>query len=126
MRKIINALLVPLLLSACVTAAPVAKNQKVEVRKLGQSEWQSVQNAVRNNMKDSESARFGEYVAFKATDTDGVTIDIVCGYVNGKNSYGGYVGMTPYIATGLKGRYTANGPGEFYMRVCKSNYGISI
>ncbi len=44
-------------------------------------------------MKDPDSARFdGTFSA--AQDADGVIY--VCGYVNGKNSFGGYSGSKPF------------------------------
>lgn len=81
-------------------------------------------------MKDPSSAQFGRYTAFIATKADGEEKRVVCGYVNGKNSYGGYVGMTPYIALGLESKsstpYVTNGPGEYYMSVCEEMYGVRI
>lgn len=50
-----------------------------------------VRAAVAKTLKDPESARFGDMAA-----TDSPTTFVVCGYVNGKNSYGGYVGMQPF------------------------------
>jgi hypothetical protein len=43
-------------------------------------------------LKDPESARFGEIAA--ATTAKGKTV--ACGYVNAKNSFGGYTGMEPF------------------------------
>lgn len=44
-------------------------------------------------MKDPESTKFKEtYQAYKLSNGD----IAVCGEVNGKNSYGGYTGYTPY------------------------------
>lgn len=45
-------------------------------------------SAVANSLKDPPSARF-ESVARQG--------DAVCGYINAKNSYGGYVGKTRFI-----------------------------
>lgn len=48
----------------------------------------SAKNVVKNNLKDSDSARFsGDFVAASGA---------VCGYVNAKNSYGSYTGNTRY------------------------------
>lgn len=52
----------------------------------------SIQDGVRNKLKDPESARFGKIAA---GDVGGQTI--VCGWVNAKNSYGGYIGMQPFF-----------------------------
>jgi len=45
--------------------------------------------AVINKLKDPESARFGETWAMDGTNGN----RNICGYVNAKNSYGGYTGM---------------------------------
>lgn len=44
-------------------------------------------------MKDADSAKFGTIAASR--NTKGAVS--VCGYVNGKNSYGGYTGEQPFI-----------------------------
>ena len=48
------------------------------------------EDVVRQGLKDPESARFRDVRRNTATGA-------VCGYVNAKNSYGGYVGETPFI-----------------------------
>jgi hypothetical protein len=65
---------------------------------------QAVRAGVAKGMKDPEAARFGDKMA-GAQKADGTIT--VCGYVNGKNSYGGYVGMSPFV--GLLAD-TPNGP----------------
>lgn len=52
----------------------------------------SAKNAVLARLKDPESAKFGK-VVFRE---DGV----VCGYVNAKNSFGGYAGEKAFISLG--------------------------
>ena len=46
-------------------------------------------------MKDPESAKFADLVVI-----DSGKIPIVCGWVNAKNSYGGYVGYKPFFVMG--------------------------
>jgi hypothetical protein len=58
--------------------------------------------AVGKNLKDPYSARLEGLTAFRK---DTYTI-VVCGAVNAKNSYGGYVGSVPFIA------YVSLGVGE--------------
>jgi hypothetical protein len=126
MRKF--TLAVPLLmLTACVSPTTDAQSiQSVEVIKLSSSATKSLESAVRDGLKDPSSAQFGRYIAFNATDANGATITGACGYVNAKNSYGGYGGMTPYIATGLRGEFVSATIGEFSMKVCQKLYGVSI
>lgn len=62
----------------------------------GQTEAQIVaaaQETVADSLKDPESARF-RGVAIKTYNGN----RIVCGEVNAKNSYGGYVGYEPFVA----------------------------
>jgi hypothetical protein len=64
-----------------------------------------VEQAVREQLKDPSSAQFGPTSFFK--DTTGEMF--ACGSVNAKNSYGGYVGSTPFYASVslINGVYTA-------------------
>ena len=55
----------------------------------------AVQREVRSNLKDPESARFGAIAASRSESGKYA----VCGFVNGRNSYGGYMGMQPYAGT---------------------------
>ncbi|HGN9467115.1 TPA: hypothetical protein ACK0LO_000258 [Providencia stuartii] len=56
-------------------------------RDLTQAEITAVENAVRDEMKDPDAAKFyhGDFLKTK-------TNSLYCGMVNGKNSYGGYTG----------------------------------
>ncbi len=49
----------------------------------------------RSRMKDPESARFDSVRVFRF-NAFGKVIDMTCGNINGKNSYGGYVGSKPF------------------------------
>ena len=52
-----------------------------------------IRAVVTRNFKDDESARFRDVLM----TTDDVTGEkYVCGFVNGKNSYGGYAGYNPF------------------------------
>jgi hypothetical protein len=61
----------------------------------------TVQSAVLAGLKDPDSARFGAMSASK--DLDGVVV--ICGLVNARNSFGGYVGMSPYYGVFSQGRF---------------------
>lgn len=58
---------------------------------------QQVRAGTAKRLKDPEAARFGKLAATRAKDGS-IT---VCGYVNGKNAYGGYVGMSPFMGVFL-------------------------
>jgi hypothetical protein len=103
-RSIVAALALPLLAVACApaprysyspstyTPPPPPPEPGVPITLTAQDQ-QAIKAGVAKGMKDPESARFGEMAAARKSDG---TIT-VCGYVNGKNSYGGYVGMSPFI-----------------------------
>lgn len=52
----------------------------------------AVKEGVRGSLKDPGSAIFGEIAATEGEHS----IFYVCGVTNGRNSYGGYVGMSPF------------------------------
>jgi hypothetical protein len=60
------------------------------------AETATVQEGLRKSLKDPESARFGATAAVKRPEGGGLS---VCGFVNAKNSYGGYTGEKPYVGT---------------------------
>lgn len=81
------ALLLTITLGACATAQPLPRFQLTEAH------VKTVHDGLRASLKDPESARFGSMVA--GVDEKGAVT--VCGLVNAKNSFGGYVGNQPYI-----------------------------
>lgn len=56
----------------------------------------AVQTAMRGNLKDPDSAKFGDIIA--GTDPANPSDNLACGYVNSKNSYGGYTGAQVFMA----------------------------
>lgn len=60
---------------------------------LSPAEKAAVVDGVRRSLKDPMSAMFGDVAA--ATREDGFIT--VCGGINARNSFGGYVGMQPYF-----------------------------
>ena len=64
-----------------------------QVVQLTDLEIKAVHAGVRKQLKDPDSARFGE--TFASRDAPSTTH--VCGWVNAKNSYGGYTGEKVYI-----------------------------
>ena len=64
-----------------------------ELVTLSAEQQQQVRVGTAKRLKDPEAARFGKFGASRAKDGS-IT---VCGYVNGKNSYGGYTGYSPFM-----------------------------
>lgn len=87
-------LVAPLLLSACTTLPPDLQKNGVPVI-LTASQIKAVQDGLRARLKDPASAMFsGDTKAAQAADGE-IT---ACGFINAKNSFGGYNGATLYIA----------------------------
>ena len=86
MRFAILGLCAAIALSGCmqVTSENVSANPtRVAIAK----------SAVQGLMKDPESTRFGDgYQAYQLSNGD----DVICGSLNAKNSYGGYVGYNAF------------------------------
>jgi hypothetical protein len=80
-----------------------------------------IQAGVRAFLKDPDSAKFsGPVLAAKRPNGD---IE-ACGMVNAKNSYGGYAGDSPYVATLRNGKVidgtTASGnDAQFVIQICR-------
>lgn len=92
-------------LAAGLALAGCAEPPKNEIKpgvpySLSKKEVSLVKRDVASALKDPNSARFGRIAAAKK-DSDVV---VVCGFVNGRNSYGGYTGEKPFM-----GVLTANG-----------------
>lgn len=67
--------------------------EMVEPITLTPAQRKAVQTGLKTRLKDPDSARFGEFKAGR----DGKGEITVCGYVNAKNSYGGYTGQKPFL-----------------------------
>ena len=125
--KTVALIITMLMLSACVTPSTDAQPERnVELIQLSSSGVKSLESAVSDTLKDPSSAQFGQYIAFSIIDEDGTITTGACGYVNAKNSYGGYGGMTPYSALGANETFVYASISEYAMTVCKQMYGVSI
>ena len=68
--------------------------------------FEQAHERVRDILKDPESARFRS--EFKGKD------DSVCGFVNAKNSYGGYDGFKPFIVERDRVQIQSSNPKEWW------------
>jgi hypothetical protein len=89
---------------AAAAAAPASSSLKAHNPvKLTDADITAIKDGVRKSLKDPESASFG---AMKAGSGDGTTAAVtVCGYVNAKSSFGGYIGEQLFV-----GVITRSGP----------------
>lgn len=78
-------------------ADPLAGVMPGSPYKLSSEQIAKIKSAVSEGLKDPDSAKFpDQFVATK--EGNNIT---VCGYVNAKNSYGGYVGKKPFHVLGF-------------------------
>lgn len=119
-----RCVLLAVVLTGC--AAPIAREVSRPVE-LTPELSAKVQDGVRHAMKDPESARFGTMRA--ASNSKG---DVsVCGYVNGRNSLGGYTGDQPFVGMIALGAFHVTSIGATFAEqmavkeVCR-NHGISL
>lgn len=87
----------PLILAVAIAlcSASSAQSQDTKPRTpltLSDAQQEQVKADVKSKLKDPDSARFGTMAASKSAE--GVVM--VCGWVNAKNSYGGYTGEMPF------------------------------
>ncbi|EQA1641803.1 membrane lipoprotein lipid attachment site-containing protein [Enterobacter hormaechei] len=84
MKKILLALVIPLVLAGC-------KPGEEKAISLAQSE-------VSANLLDPGSAQFRNVKVVKMTDADDGHVNaVVCGEINGKNGFGAYAGFHPFF-----------------------------
>jgi hypothetical protein len=72
---------------------PVVQLEQLTPVMLTKTQMEYVRAGVIRSLKDPESARFGTMRGGK--NSEGVIT--VCGYVNARNSYGGYTGEKPFL-----------------------------
>lgn len=98
MRKLITPIAAAIAMLTGCNSVPKDPPKNYAAISLSKAQIEQVKIGVAKGLKDPESARFGD--AFNASD-DGSMIH-VCGMVNAKNSYGGYIGEKPFYAAGDK------------------------
>jgi len=82
------------------SAAPVMPGDLPAVSVTAEMET-VIETSVRTRLKDPESAQISHVGAYQ--DQSGQFVWI-CGLVNARNSFGGYVGNVPFAATGSRGK----------------------
>mgnify|MGYP001209483711 CR=1 FL=1 len=98
-----------LLLGACATTGPVPANLKYEPHTLTEAQMASIKSVITRQLIDPGSAQFSEFRARKVISQNGQGYQ-VCGHVNSKNRFGGYVGRRPFI-----GAFSPGAPEQFQL-----------
>jgi hypothetical protein len=79
-------------LSGCQTnSSPNTNSSPAEVFVLTGKDIAEIENGTRYVLKDPESAMFRDIQALKRGN-----VTTICGWVNAKNSFGGYTGYVPF------------------------------
>ena len=86
--------------SPAIASAQLAPGLNAQPYDLSVAEIDAIKAAVTSILKNPKSARFGTIVASENKKTGEIT---ACGYVNAKNSSGGYAGNQPFKGM-LKGK----------------------
>ncbi len=98
-------------LCSCVTPIKPVESPGLARISLSPGIEAAAEKAVNQNLKDPDSSKFSNLVAYQKDPH----MIAVCGFVNAKNSYGGYVGATPffaYVDVGVNGKAGLYFPGE--------------
>lgn len=69
------------------------------------------------SFKDPDSAKWDRMQQAMRPNTKGEPTDVVCGYVNAKNSYGGYTGAKPFVFFVERNDLMVSGEGGDVQRV---------
>ncbi|MBV7394577.1 hypothetical protein [Mameliella sediminis] len=86
--RIAGAAILALSLTACVPSTVVSKTP------ITGKQLTTIQDTVAEKLKDPRSAQFRDVFQIVRRYENGKMETYVCGEVNGKNSFGGYVGFT--------------------------------
>ena len=89
----------------CIGASNPALAHSSPAVTVGPEMARAIKDGVRRDLKDPDSARFSNLRAFREPDG---TIT-ACGYVNARNSYGGYTGDVPFAISVLTGKQIDSG-----------------
>ena len=95
----LTAVVLCLGLGACANGGMATGTPKLPVltrMTLTSAQTSAIQSATRAGLKDPDSAKFGDIIA--GTDPANPSENLACGYVNSKNSYGGYTGAQVFMA----------------------------
>jgi hypothetical protein len=94
MKTYVIPAIAALMLSGMASAEEAAP--KKAIVPLTQEQMEAAKKVVADTLKDPESARFSDLYAIAGENAKPGEY-AVCGRVNAKNSYGGYVGYRPFL-----------------------------
>jgi hypothetical protein len=116
--------LIALTLTGCAGIPDGLERSQVQLTKPQQT---ALEQGIKEGLKDGDSAKFGPFSA--SIDSSGHIS--VCGLVNAKNGFGGYIGYSPYLGGFTGDRFLLAGMGgtERSSDVIRSScreYGLTV
>ncbi len=107
----------------CTLAACGAPVQQRTVGPVSKAQQAEIKQRVAYGLKDPASAQFRAIRAITELRQDGTSTSYVCGEVNGRNSFGGYVGFRTFKGNFENGSFRLHGIGDndnnwIYNAVC--------
>lgn len=102
MKKIIAMSALAAALAGCVAMTPIVESRPVN---LTNAQVAQIQGALAYGLKDPSSAQFRNIRAVDVTLENGTKERRVCGELNGKNSFGAYVGFEMFGGKMVNGRF---------------------
>ncbi|MBP1179967.1 hypothetical protein [Methylobacterium sp. PvR107] len=117
-------------LAGLLLLGPASAQEAAQPTKLTPKQIEAVKKGVRQSLRDPDSARFDRpFIA--ARDSAGILK--VCGFVNAKNTYGGYAGDTAFVGTMFKNNtiflpnsITGSDSGQYATRAVCAKEGIVL
>lgn len=100
-------------LAVCLSTVSWQASAENVPYQLSEAEVAAIQKDLTRDLKDPESARFNDLTAVK-TDEGEI---LVCGEMNAKNGFGGYVGRMPFY-----GKFGEHGVGLAYIMLGHSDF----
>jgi hypothetical protein len=98
-----------LALAAVLTVAACVQPVTLTPVMLSAKDQTIIKGAMTYNLIDPSSAQFRNIRAADVELTDGRTVRRVCGEINGKNQFGGYVGFEMFSGWMIDGKFQNNG-----------------
>ncbi len=103
MKRFITFILTAMITISCATGSQIVMATPTQ---LTAQQVHEVKSKVAALLRDPSSTEFRNIRAANAVLEDNRNVIAVCGEVNGKNAFGGYVGFTPFLGSFENGIFT--------------------
>ena len=96
---------------ALIAIAPMIALSSAQAQSINPNDsvYSAIKSAVLSQLKDPDSAHFGTLIRMTRPNLKGEPVDVICGEVNARNSFGGYSGMSGFVyVVSIETAYLAN------------------